>query len=122
MYPGDGHLTVVRRADPGRYGGREDNPGASERPNPLISQGVLKGFDQTTNIILAESVERSFSLDEPPEDSPLGLYVIRGDNMCPRSTRMSDAARALVGEVDPQRESQTDWTSVRADPIEEVKH
>ena len=44
-------------------------------------QGDLKGFDQTTNVVLADSMERIYSTEEPVEESPLGLYVIRGDNM-----------------------------------------
>lgn len=44
-------------------------------------QGVLKGFDQTINVILEECHERVFSVDSPVELVPLGLYVIRGDNM-----------------------------------------
>ena len=47
----------------------------------LVLQGELKGFDQTTNIILSGSVERVFSLDEPVEEVQLGLYLVRGDNM-----------------------------------------
>ncbi|KAL7008149.1 snRNP Sm protein [Cystobasidiomycetes sp. EMM_F5] len=43
--------------------------------------GELKGFDQTTNIILSGSSERIFSIDEPVEEVPLGIYLIRGDNM-----------------------------------------
>ena len=73
---------------------------------------MLKGFDQTTNIVLTESHERVYSMcvaafrhfrgsrhslttatlpltpvvcccrDAPVEQEMLGLYVIRGDNMC----------------------------------------
>ena len=44
--------------------------------------GVLKGFDQTTNIILDECHERVFSSDAGVEQVVLGLYIVRGDNMC----------------------------------------
>lgn len=47
-----------------------------------IKQGVLKGFDQTTNIILQDCHERVFSPTAGVEQVPLGLYIIRGDNMC----------------------------------------
>lgn len=43
--------------------------------------GILKGFDQTINIILENSMERIYSLDEDVLETPLGLYLIRGDNM-----------------------------------------
>uniref|UniRef100_A0A803LIM3 Sm domain-containing protein n=1 Tax=Chenopodium quinoa TaxID=63459 RepID=A0A803LIM3_CHEQI len=43
--------------------------------------GILKGFDQATNIILDESHERVFSTKEGVQQIVLGLYIIRGDNM-----------------------------------------
>ncbi|GFP94279.1 sm-like protein lsm8, partial [Phtheirospermum japonicum] len=43
--------------------------------------GVLKGFDQATNIILDESHERVYSTKEGVQQLVLGLYIIRGDNM-----------------------------------------
>ena len=55
-------------------------PCVRAHPYPT-AQGQLKGFDQTTNIILSDSTERVFSADEPVEEVPLGLYLIRGDNM-----------------------------------------
>jgi U6 snRNA-associated Sm-like protein LSm8 len=39
------------------------------------------GFDVRANIILADSVEREFSEDEGVEMVPLGLYMIKGDNV-----------------------------------------
>lgn len=47
-------------------------------------QGELKGFDQTTNVILSHSSERVYSLDEGVEEVELGLYVVRGDNIVRR--------------------------------------
>lgn len=44
-------------------------------------QGELKGFDQTTNVILSHSSERVYSMDEGVEEVELGLYVVRGDNI-----------------------------------------
>jgi U6 snRNA-associated Sm-like protein LSm8 len=43
--------------------------------------GILKGFDQTTNLILSQSKERVFSSTEDVQELQLGLYLIRGDNM-----------------------------------------
>ncbi|KAK6269733.1 hypothetical protein POUND7_006838, partial [Theobroma cacao] len=43
--------------------------------------GILKGFDQATNIILDESHERVYSTKEGVQQLVLGLYIIRGDNM-----------------------------------------
>jgi small nuclear ribonucleoprotein (snRNP)-like protein len=46
------------------------------------TQGVLKGFDQTVNIVLAECSERVYSSSKPVEVVELGVFLIRGDNMC----------------------------------------
>ncbi len=40
----------------------------------------MKGFDGNTNVILERCFERVFS-DEGAEEVPLGLYIVRGDNM-----------------------------------------
>ena len=42
---------------------------------------MLKGFDQTVNMILAGSHERVYSSGAGVEVVQLGLYIIRGDNM-----------------------------------------
>ena len=47
-------------------------------------QGLLKGFDQHTNLVLDECHERVYSADLGVESVVLGLYIIRGDNMCAR--------------------------------------
>ncbi len=41
---------------------------------------MLKGFDQTLNLILDECHERVYS-GSGIEQMVLGLYIIRGDNM-----------------------------------------
>ncbi|GAA99504.1 uncharacterized protein L969DRAFT_47297 [Mixia osmundae IAM 14324] len=71
--------------------------------------GDLKGFDQTTNVILSDSIERVYSLEEPVEEVPLGLFVVRGDNV------------TLVGELDGEREREMDLSTIRAEPISELK-
>ena len=43
--------------------------------------GLLKGFDQSTNVILDECHERVFSAGSGVEQVVLGLYIVRGDNM-----------------------------------------
>ena len=40
------------------------------------------GHDQVQNLILNDAHERVYSPDSPVEQVPLGLYVIRGDNIC----------------------------------------
>jgi len=40
------------------------------------------GNDQVQNLILNDAKERVYSDDTPVEMVDLGLYVIRGDNVC----------------------------------------
>ncbi|XP_050386324.1 sm-like protein LSM8 [Argentina anserina] len=72
--------------------------------------GVLKGFDQATNIILDESHERVFSTKEGVQQLVLGLYIIRGDNI------------SIVGELDADLDSSLDWSKMRAYPLKPVIH
>jgi U6 snRNA-associated Sm-like protein LSm8 len=44
--------------------------------------GTLVGNDQVQNLILSDAQERLYSDDAPVETVDLGLYVIRGDNVC----------------------------------------
>lgn len=56
-----------------------------------IIVGILIGHDQVQNLILNDAHERIYSVDADVEEIPLGLYVIRGDNLC------------LVGDYDPAK-------------------
>lgn len=46
-----------------------------------IAKGRLKGNDNYCNVILSDSVEREYSSDKGVEMIPLGLYMIKGDNV-----------------------------------------
>jgi U6 snRNA-associated Sm-like protein LSm8 len=59
--------------------------------------GHLRGYDQTTNLILSAAQERTISPDEPCTTEDLGLYILRGDNV------------ALVGETDEDKDQNTNW-------------
>jgi len=72
--------------------------------------GELRGFDQTTNIILSGAVERVYSMEDGVEEVQMGLYIVRGDNI------------TLVGEVDTEMEQKIDLSEIRAEPMGEVKH
>mmetsp|Transcript_18251 Transcript_18251/g.38545 ORF Transcript_18251/g.38545 Transcript_18251/m.38545 type:complete len:100 (-) Transcript_18251:416-715(-) len=72
--------------------------------------GTLKGLDQKLNIILEESVERVFSKEAGVEQVPLGLYIVRGDNI------------AVVGEIDEEIDGITDWVNMRAEPLKHIVH
>ena len=46
-----------------------------------VLQGTLAGYDQKSNVVLSDSKERVYSTDEPVEEIPLGLYLVKGDQM-----------------------------------------
>ena len=73
-------------------------------------QGLLKGFDQTTNVILHEAHERVFSVEDGVKLEALGLTVLRGDNI------------AIIGELDQERDALVDLSAVRAEPLAPVVH
>jgi U6 snRNA-associated Sm-like protein LSm8 len=64
--------------------------------------GHLRGFDQQTNLIVENCHERVYSLESGVEMAPLGLYVVRGDNV------------ALVGDVDEELDQKLDLSAIRA--------
>mmetsp|Transcript_12453 Transcript_12453/g.20846 ORF Transcript_12453/g.20846 Transcript_12453/m.20846 type:complete len:96 (-) Transcript_12453:793-1080(-) len=72
--------------------------------------GHLKGFDQTMNVILEQSHERVFSEDKGVVQNPLGLYIIRGDNI------------VVVAELDEDLDSQIDLDTLKAAPLKPVIH
>ena len=71
--------------------------------------GMLRGYDQTINIILEKSHERIFSADQGVVQNVLGLYLIRGDNI------------SIIGELDVEEDITRDLTKVRADPMKPVR-
>ncbi|KAJ2675219.1 hypothetical protein GGI25_004059 [Coemansia spiralis] len=72
--------------------------------------GMLRGLDQTTNIIMQECQERIFSEDEGVEIVDLGLYLIRGDNI------------AVVGLVDEEADAAMDYETIRGAPLQPIRH
>lgn len=72
--------------------------------------GVLKGFDQSTNVVLEECEERVYHQDSGVQQLQLGVYLIRGDNI------------AVVGEVDVDVDARISLSSVRAAPLKPVLH
>ncbi|CAL9755919.1 unnamed protein product [Musa acuminata subsp. burmannicoides] len=81
--------------------------------------GVLRGFDQATNIILDESHERVYSTKEGVQQLVLGLYIIRGDNI-PKYN--SCVCRSVVGELDEELDANLDLSKLRAHPLKPVIH
>jgi U6 snRNA-associated Sm-like protein LSm8 len=46
-----------------------------------VFTGVLKSFDQSMNMFLADCFEKVYSQDEGVNFIKMGLYMIRGDNV-----------------------------------------
>ncbi|RWS15411.1 N-alpha-acetyltransferase 38: NatC auxiliary subunit-like protein [Dinothrombium tinctorium] len=76
----------------------------------IVVSGTLKGFDQTINLILDDSHERVYSMSSGVEQVMLGLYIIRGDNI------------AVVGLVDEEIDSKLDFSSLKAEPLNQIVH
>ncbi|EPY51180.1 U6 snRNP-associated protein Lsm8 [Schizosaccharomyces cryophilus OY26] len=72
--------------------------------------GLLRGFDHTTNLILSDSVERIISLDQDTETIPLGVYLLRGENV------------AIVGLVNESLDADIDWEKIRGESIPDILH
>lgn len=41
----------------------------------------MAGFDQKSNVVLSDSKERVYSIEDGVEEVPLGLYLVKGDMM-----------------------------------------
>lgn len=75
--------------------------------------GVLASYDNTTNLVLQGTVERVIrpaDEGEPSTEVPLGLYLIRGENVC------------VVGQVDEALDTSINWTEVKGAVIGSTKH
>uniref|UniRef100_A0A7S1NW03 U6 snRNA-associated Sm-like protein LSm8 n=1 Tax=Eutreptiella gymnastica TaxID=73025 RepID=A0A7S1NW03_9EUGL len=74
--------------------------------------GTLRGFDQCVNIIIEDSHERVYSTSAGVEQVPLGLFVIRGDNLC------------VIGQIDEAADSalQATFADIRCEPLKTLAH
>jgi hypothetical protein len=68
-------------------------------------QGVLAGYDQKSNVVLSDSKERVYSLDEGVEEVPLGLYLVKGDMMCVAARSVPPSPRFLLFQRPPRSAS-----------------
>ncbi|KAH6610456.1 sm lsm8 [Trichoderma cornu-damae] len=78
-----------------------------------ILVGELTACDQSTNLVLKGTVERIIRTPDDPEPSAevaLGLYLVRGDNVC------------SVGLVDETLDESINWTQVKGAVIGGIKH
>lgn len=92
-------------------------------------------------MVLSNSTERVFSSEEGVEEVPLGLYLVKGETMyalslcaflvtsypVTRNTiiRCSNLLHSinstLIGELDAEKDSATDFGSIRADPLPPIR-
>ncbi|KAI1107605.1 Sm-like ribonucleoprotein [Jackrogersella minutella] len=75
--------------------------------------GNLLSCDQMTNLVLGQTVERVIRTTddiEPSTEVPLGLYLVRGDNVC------------VVGLVDEPLDESINWQEVKGSAIGGIKH
>ncbi|KAL2883785.1 hypothetical protein SGCOL_000933 [Colletotrichum sp. CLE4] len=78
-----------------------------------ILVGTLEAADQSTNLVLSSAQERVIQTPESGEPSvevPLGLYLVRGDNVC------------TIGLVDEALDDSINWTEVKGSAIGGTKH
>lgn len=74
--------------------------------------GTLAGYDQLQNLILKSCEERVHSPDGPVDVVPLGLYVIRGDNVAVIADTREEEGKG--------QEGKERWREVRAEPVKSV--
>ncbi|KAK0729336.1 hypothetical protein B0T21DRAFT_385412 [Apiosordaria backusii] len=75
--------------------------------------GTLAAHDNTTNLVLQNTVERIIRTpddSEPSTELPLGLYLIRGENVC------------TIGLVDEALDDSINWAEVKGAVIGTTKH
>ncbi|GBE83847.1 hypothetical protein BKA93DRAFT_735669 [Sparassis latifolia] len=72
--------------------------------------GVMAGYDQKSNVVLSDSKERVYSIEEGVEEIPLGLYLVKGDQI------------VLIGELDDAIEQTVDLSTIRAEPLPPIRY
>jgi len=72
--------------------------------------GTMAGFDQKSNVVLSDSKERVYSIDEGVEEIPLGLYLVKGDMV------------VLIGEIDDALDQAIDLATIRAEPLPPIRY
>ncbi|KAH6689144.1 hypothetical protein F5X68DRAFT_77720 [Plectosphaerella plurivora] len=78
-----------------------------------ILVGNLAAVDNNTNLALSNAHERVIQTpdsEDPSVEVPLGLYLVRGDNVC------------TIGLVDEKLDSDIDWSQVKGNAIGGIKH
>ena len=61
-----------------------------------------------TTLVLSDCRERIFSPSGGVEEVSLGLYIVRGDQLC------------VIGEVDEEADASVDWANTRGEKPEPI--
>jgi len=72
--------------------------------------GIMAGYDQKSNVVLSDSKERVYSTEEGVEEIPLGLYLVKGDQI------------VLIGEIDQAIDESADLSAIRAEPLPAIHY
>ncbi|EPS95673.1 hypothetical protein FOMPIDRAFT_1054020 [Fomitopsis schrenkii] len=72
--------------------------------------GVMAGYDQKSNVVLSDSKERVYSVEDGVEEIPLGLYLVKGDQI------------VLIGELDEALDQSIDLSTIRAEPLPPIRY
>ena len=90
----------------------EDEPGGEGRPREggEPGRGAMRLARRGLSLAGRAWAWRGGILTGATLQVPLGLYIVRGDNI------------AIVGEVDPQLDNGTDWANLRAEPLKHIVH
>lgn len=72
--------------------------------------GVMAGYDQKSNVVLSDTKERVYSMEEGVEEIPLGLYLVKGDQI------------VLIAELDDALDQSVDLSTIRAEPLPPIRY
>ncbi|KZP18137.1 Sm-like ribonucleo protein [Athelia psychrophila] len=72
--------------------------------------GIMAGFDQKSNVVLSDSKERVYSMEEGVEEVPLGLYLVKGDMI------------VLIGELDEALDGAVDLATIHSEPLPAIRY
>jgi hypothetical protein len=73
----------------------------------------MAGYDQKSNVVLSNSKERVFSIEEGVEEADLGLYLVKGDMMYDHPHLFAVSFNNLLHPQHPHRRSRRRYRSSR---------
>lgn len=70
-----------------------------------IFTGNLVSFDQSLNVVLQECFEKVYDNSKPVQIENMGVYIIRGDNVC------------IISKINLDLEKKIDYTKITSEPF-----